>query len=148
AAPAAKDRPKAKDEPGEDDESAEEDEPTKAEPKAAQAKLKAKEKDAPLPRPDSATGGDGKKAPAFAQASPGKVLAAPATRRRARETGVDLAAIRGTGPSGRVTNDDLKNFVDQGGTTERPAAATTAGKQPAAAAASRSFSPVSIAKAG
>src|SRR5690606_23609300 len=104
AAPAAKDRPKAKDEPGEDDESAEEDEPTKAEPKAAQAKLKAKEKDAPLPRPDSATGGDGKKAPAFAQASPGKVLAAPATRRRARETGVDLAAIRGTGPSGRVTN--------------------------------------------
>jgi pyruvate dehydrogenase E2 component (dihydrolipoamide acetyltransferase) len=43
----------------------------------------------------------------FVQASPGKVLAAPATRRRARELGIDLAAIAATGPRGRVTNDDL-----------------------------------------
>ena len=44
---------------------------------------------------------------AFVQSSPGKVLAAPATRRRAREMGIDLATITATGPRGRVTNDDL-----------------------------------------
>ena len=44
---------------------------------------------------------------AFVQSSPGKVLAAPATRRRAREMGIDLATITPTGPRGRVTNDDL-----------------------------------------
>ena len=46
-------------------------------------------------------------AAAFVQSSPGKVLAAPATRRRAREMGIDLSAIAATGPRGRVTNDDL-----------------------------------------
>lgn len=44
---------------------------------------------------------------AFTQSSPGKVLAAPATRRRAREMGIDLSAIAATGPRGRITNDDL-----------------------------------------
>jgi len=37
----------------------------------------------------------------------GKVLATPATRRIARELGVDLAAVTGTGPSGRVTKSDV-----------------------------------------
>jgi pyruvate dehydrogenase E2 component (dihydrolipoamide acetyltransferase) len=44
---------------------------------------------------------------AFVQSSPGKVLAAPATRRRARELGIDLTAVAATGPRGRITNDDL-----------------------------------------
>ncbi|WFU39600.1 dihydrolipoamide acetyltransferase family protein [Bradyrhizobium sp. CB82] len=34
-------------------------------------------------------------------------LAAPAVRLRAREAGVDLRQIRGTGPAGRITHDDL-----------------------------------------
>ena|SRR5688572_14539002 len=33
--------------------------------------------------------------------------AAPAVRRRARELGIDLAQVRGSGPDGRVTHDDL-----------------------------------------
>jgi pyruvate dehydrogenase E2 component (dihydrolipoamide acetyltransferase) len=37
----------------------------------------------------------------------GRVLAAPAVRRRARELGVDLAAVRGSGPGGRVTQEDV-----------------------------------------
>ncbi len=37
-----------------------------------------------------------------------RVLATPATRRLARELGVDLTKVRGTGPSGRVTEDDVK----------------------------------------
>ncbi len=38
----------------------------------------------------------------------GKVLAAPAVRGRARDAGVDLGDVSGTGPEGRVTAADLK----------------------------------------
>ncbi len=47
------------------------------------------------------------------------VLAAPATRRLARELGVDLASVRGTGPQGRVTDDDVKAAA--AGTPRAPA---------------------------
>src|SRR5919109_703865 len=46
-----------------------------------------------------------------AEPGAGRVLATPATRRRARELGVDLAAVRGTGPGGRVTLDDVERFA-------------------------------------
>jgi 2-oxoisovalerate dehydrogenase E2 component (dihydrolipoyl transacylase) len=36
-----------------------------------------------------------------------KVRASPATRRRAREAGVDLASVAGSGPGGRILADDL-----------------------------------------
>ena len=44
------------------------------------------------------------------QASPqgGEVIATPATRRLARELGVDIGRIRGSGPQGRVTDEDVK----------------------------------------
>ncbi len=42
-----------------------------------------------------------------AQPSAG-VLATPATRRLARELGVELANVKGTGPQGRVTDDDVR----------------------------------------
>jgi len=38
-------------------------------------------------------------------------LASPAVRFRARETGVDLRFVHGTGPAGRTTHDDLDAFV-------------------------------------
>ncbi|HET9594629.1 MAG TPA: dihydrolipoamide acetyltransferase family protein [Anaeromyxobacteraceae bacterium] len=41
-------------------------------------------------------------------ASRPKTLATPAVRAMARQMGVDLAAVRGTGPGGRVTKDDLQ----------------------------------------
>ena len=44
---------------------------------------------------------------------PAEVLAAPAVRRLARELNVDLAAVRGSGPQGRITEDDVRR-----GTTE------------------------------
>jgi len=37
-----------------------------------------------------------------------KPLATPATRKLARELGVDLALVRGSGPNGRVTDDDVR----------------------------------------
>lgn len=41
----------------------------------------------------------------------GAPLAAPAVRARARELGIDLALVRGTGPEGRITDGDLDAFV-------------------------------------
>jgi len=38
----------------------------------------------------------------------GPVAAAPSTRRLARELGIDLQAVRGTGPGGRITDDDVR----------------------------------------
>lgn len=40
-----------------------------------------------------------------------KVLAAPATRRLARERGIDLRRVPGTGPRGRVTREDVERFA-------------------------------------
>ncbi len=65
----------------------------------------------PAPPPQTAP-------PAPPPARSGEVLAAPAVRRLARELGVDLASVRGTGPSGRVTEADVR------GVPRGPAAAT------------------------
>ncbi len=53
----------------------------------------------------------------------GEVLAAPAVRRLARELGVNLAAIRGTGPSGRVTEADVRGAAHGVAPASTPAAA-------------------------
>lgn len=50
-----------------------------------------------------------------------KPLAAPSVRKRARDLGIDLRLIQGSGPAGRVTHDDLIGWAASGG----PAAATT-----------------------
>lgn len=41
-------------------------------------------------------------------------LASPAVRLRAQEAGVDLRQVPGTGPAGRITHDDLDQFVARG----------------------------------
>ncbi|HHI79038.1 MAG TPA: 2-oxo acid dehydrogenase subunit E2 [Planctomycetes bacterium] len=61
-------------------------------------------------------------APSSPPASPGKVLAAPATRKKAREAGVNLASVPGTGPGGRVTQEDLDRFLKGGGSVPTVAA--------------------------
>jgi pyruvate dehydrogenase E2 component (dihydrolipoamide acetyltransferase) len=47
----------------------------------------------------------------------GKVLATPATRKLARDLGVDLRAVSATGPHGRVTKDDVRAFASGGPAT-------------------------------
>jgi pyruvate dehydrogenase E2 component (dihydrolipoamide acetyltransferase) len=44
-------------------------------------------------------------------AATGKAHASPAIRRFARELGVDLAQVKGSGEKGRITKDDVQNFV-------------------------------------
>lgn len=48
-----------------------------------------------------------------------KPIAAPAVRLRAREAGVDLRQVPGTGPAGRITHQDLDAFFSQGPTLAR-----------------------------
>ena len=43
-----------------------------------------------------------------------QVLAAPATRKMARERGIDIAQVQGTGPGGRVTQEDVLAFAAGG----------------------------------
>jgi pyruvate dehydrogenase E2 component (dihydrolipoamide acetyltransferase) len=64
----------------------------------------------------------------------GRALATPATRRLAREMGVDIQSIRGTGPSGRVTKEDIERAVPSRAAAPAPRdravpAATPAGAQ-------------------
>lgn len=69
-----------------------------------------------------------------------KALATPATRHLARELGVDINRVPGTGKGGRVTSDDVRNFAAGGGAAAAPAAAAVA---PAAAPAA----PATVAQA-
>ncbi len=45
-----------------------------------------------------------------------KPLAGPSVRNRAREAGIDLRTVRGTGPAGRITREDLDSFIAKGST--------------------------------
>lgn len=69
-------------------------------------------------------------------ASTGKVLAAPAVRRLAREHGLHLSALRGTGPDGRITRADVEAFLS----AAKPAPAA----QPAAEAPSTAPAPAAV----
>src|SRR4030095_15334876 len=54
-------------------------------------------------------------APAGAPRAEGeRPLASPAVRLRAREAGVDLRQVSGTGPAGRITHEDLEAFFARG----------------------------------
>src|SRR5438874_11599766 len=72
--------------------------------------------------------------PVRAPARPGPVPATPATRRRARELGVDLQAVRATGPGGRVTDDDVLAAAGRVVSAPTTAAPRAARAEPAAPA--------------
>jgi 2-oxoisovalerate dehydrogenase E2 component (dihydrolipoyl transacylase) len=50
----------------------------------------------------------------------GKPLAAPAVRNRARDLGVDLRLVHGTGREGRITHSDVLNYAEQRGAAPVP----------------------------
>ena len=80
---------------------------------------------APAPAPAEA------KAPAPPPADGAPVPATPSTRRLARELGVDLRAVRGSGPGGRVTDDDVRGATAKPSGTQRAVATATAPAGPA-----------------
>lgn len=99
-------------------------------PAAAPAPAAKAEKAAPAPvaapaaKPAAAPKADAKPIPALTGRQPGeRPLASPAVRNRARDLGIDLVFVPGSGPAGRIEHADLDAFVARGGTIA-PAAAS------------------------
>lgn len=80
-------------------------------PKAPTSSADAKPAPEPLPAPRA----DGK-----------RVFASPLARRLAKEAGIDLSAVSGTGPKGRVVKADVEK-AKKDGATSKPAISPTAG---------------------
>lgn len=79
-------------------------------------------------------------APAPAAGAPGngnghsRVFASPLARKIAEEKGIDLAAIEGSGPSGRVVKKDLEHAPSSSGTGSQPTASASTAKSASAPA--------------
>lgn len=65
----------------------------------------------------------------------GRVKASPVARRLAKETGVDIAALTGSGPGGRIVKADVEAAKASGGASVAAPAATAAAPAPASAPA-------------
>jgi len=79
----------------------------------------------PLQREGSKT--SSKPVPALTGRAPGeRPLASPAVRNRARDLGIDLTFVPGTGPAGRIQHEDLDAYVARGGSPAAGGAAAPA----------------------
>jgi 2-oxoisovalerate dehydrogenase E2 component (dihydrolipoyl transacylase) len=63
---------------------------------------------------------------AEAPVSQTRVMTSPANRRRARELGIDLSLVPGSGPGGRITRKDFDQYVKRQAIAGTPAAAPVA----------------------
>jgi len=93
----------------------------KAETKPAAPKPEPKA-EAPKPKPEihaatePARAAPAAHAPAFTTRTPGeKPVASPAVRQRARDLGIELQYVPGTGPAGRIDHADLDAYIASGG---------------------------------
>ena len=112
-------------------------------PKAGAAKITAKSTSAPPPvtapppkaAPSTAAASKGAKQvrsvapkpPASTQTNAARVLTSPSIRRRAREAGVDLGELHGSGSDGRITQADFDEYVNHAEGKPRTAAPRTSG---------------------
>ncbi len=83
---------------------------------------------APAPAPAAAE----PEPPAAVPASDGGVRASPIARRLARERGIDLSLVTGSGPNGRITERDVENYQAAPAAAE-PAPAAAPAPEPVAA---------------
>ena len=73
---------------------------------AAPAKAAPEPAAAPAPAPSNPV--PGTEVPGTSSANGGRIKASPLARRLARERGIDLASVRGTGPDGRIVAEDVE----------------------------------------
>ncbi|NOG71424.1 dihydrolipoamide acetyltransferase family protein [Roseicella sp. DB1501] len=81
---------------------------------------------APEPRPAAPPSPPRRPAPAPRPAGPPRPpgerpIASPAVRQRAREAGIDLRQLRGSGPAGRILHEDIEAWLRDGGAGPAPA---------------------------
>ncbi|MDE0147693.1 MAG: pyruvate dehydrogenase complex dihydrolipoamide acetyltransferase [Rhodospirillaceae bacterium] len=129
AAPAAEPAPAAPEPAAPEPEAAESEaaEPEAAEPEAAVQPESSPAAEAPAaeaPAPEAPVA-----APAPAPGEDGRIAASPLARRMAKQAGLDLAAVAGSGPHGRVVKRDIEQALAAGA----PAAEAPAAPAPAAA---------------
>ena len=97
-----------------------------AKPSAAPPKPQAESKEAappqPLARAEAPAPGPAPTAqPSSQPAEGGRVLASPLARRMARDAGLDLSAIQGSGPGGRIIRRDVESATVAGAPAAAPA---------------------------
>ncbi|MFV0622782.1 pyruvate dehydrogenase complex dihydrolipoamide acetyltransferase [Sphingomonas sp. ac-8] len=107
---------------------------------AAKADAPAEKAEAPKAEaPKEASKAEAKPAPAAAPAAPssgGRVKASPLARRIAAEKGVDLSAVAGSGPNGRIVKTDVEGAKPGAAPkAEAPAATSAAASVPSGGAA-------------
>ncbi len=73
--------------------------------------------------------------------SSGPVIATPSTRQLARQLGIDIDSVKGTGPAGRVTDEDVKNASALGKMGKPSPPVKSSSSPPASPANSLSSSP-------
>ncbi len=74
----------------------------------------------------------------------GRILATPATRKAARELGVELNRVPGTGPKGRITKEDVRRVAEGGAMAAVPAAQAAPAATVQVAASSQAVQPQAL----
>ncbi|HEY6334616.1 MAG TPA: pyruvate dehydrogenase complex dihydrolipoamide acetyltransferase [Alphaproteobacteria bacterium] len=96
--------------------------PTQAPAPAAASPAPPKAAAAPQPLPLLAHAGNGQD----------RVFASPLAKRMAQQAGIDLAALRGSGPHGRIVKADVESALSGGAPAVRPSGAPAGAPAPAA----------------
>jgi pyruvate dehydrogenase E2 component (dihydrolipoamide acetyltransferase) len=81
---------------------------------------------APPPPAESAQSAPAAPAPPARESGNGRIFASPLARRMAQQAGLDLDAIRGSGPQGRIIKSDIEAALSLGHAAPAPASARSA----------------------
>jgi pyruvate dehydrogenase E2 component (dihydrolipoamide acetyltransferase) len=86
---------------------------------------------APAPRPQAATNGKGLEGKGLEGKGPGGVFASPLARRLAKDAGIELSRVQGSGPHGRIVARDIEGAKGGAGLRALTPAAARSAEMPA-----------------